>query len=175
MLQSATIVRELEGVSTDVLLQSFSDRILVLVTQLGKVGSLVSISLNYDDLSLTETQTQATIPSTMPLLPPPPPDPSQPNVVPLPIPPPSLQLTPLLGSAPSERIQTLHSLYTSQIATLVWTMEGADLLEVDRRPVVVGLALAKTAGPANSSELTPQDRKVFYGVMEMVRELLARK
>ena len=41
MLQSATSVRELEGIQTDVLLQAFADRIVVLVTQLGKVGSLV--------------------------------------------------------------------------------------------------------------------------------------
>ncbi|KAI0707614.1 hypothetical protein C8Q76DRAFT_628244 [Earliella scabrosa] len=159
MLQTATLVRELEGKQTDVLLQAFADRILVLVTQLGKVGSLI----------------QATIPSTMPLLPPPPPDPSEPNVVPLPIPPPSLQLTPLLGSAPSERIQTLHNLYASQIATIVWTMEEASVLEADRRAIVVGIALAKTTGPLNSSELTPHDRAVFYGVMEMVRELVGRK
>ena len=112
----------------------------------------------------------------MPLLPPPPPDPEQPNVVPLPVPPPSLQLTPLLGSAPTERVQTLHSLYASQIATLVWTMEEASVLEADRRAVVVGIALAKTTGAAeDSSELSPHDRSVFYGVMGMVRDLLAQK
>ena len=112
----------------------------------------------------------------MPLLPPPSPDPEQPNVVPLPVPPPSLQLTPLLGSAPTERVQTLHSLYASQIATLVWTMEEASVLEADRRAVVVGIALAKTTGAAeDSSELSPHDRSVFYGVMGMVRDLLAQK
>lgn len=42
MLQTANIARELEGIQTDVLLQAFADRIVVLVTQLGKVGSLVS-------------------------------------------------------------------------------------------------------------------------------------
>ena len=42
MLQTANIARELVGVQTDVLLQAFADRIVVLVTQLGKVGSLVS-------------------------------------------------------------------------------------------------------------------------------------
>lgn len=42
MLPNATLVKELEGVQTDVLLQAYADRILVLVTQLGKVGSLVS-------------------------------------------------------------------------------------------------------------------------------------
>ena len=111
----------------------------------------------------------------MPLLPPPPPDPENPNDIPLPVPPPSLQLTPLLGSAPSDRVQTLHSLYASQIATLVWTMEEASVLEADRRPVVIGIALAKPSDSSESSELSPRDREVFYGVMELVRELLAQK
>lgn len=116
------------------------------------------------------------MPSTMPLLPAPPPDTAQPNERPLPVPPPSLQLTPLLGSAPTDRMQTLHSLYASQIATLVWTLEEASVLEADRRPVVVGVALSKsTSEPAQSSELSPHDRAVFRGVMEIVRELLERK
>ena len=111
----------------------------------------------------------------MPLLPPPPPDPENPNVIPLPVPPPSLQLTPLLGNAPSDRVQTLHSLYASQIATLVWTMEEASVLEADRRPVVIGIALAKPSDSSESSELSRRDQEVFYGVMESVRELLAQK
>ncbi|KAI0636717.1 hypothetical protein C8Q77DRAFT_1094217 [Trametes polyzona] len=159
MLQTASLARELDGVPTEVLIQAFADRVLVLVTQLGKVGSLI----------------QASMPFTMPLLPPPPPDPSQPNEIPLPVPPPSLQLTPLLGSAPTERIQTLHSLYASQIATLVWTMEEASVLEAERRPVVVGIALAKAVEPSHSSELSAHDRIVFKGVMEMVREVLSRR
>ena len=44
MLPSVNTVKEIEGVQTDVLLQVYADRILVLVTQLGKVGSLVSPS-----------------------------------------------------------------------------------------------------------------------------------
>ncbi|KAI0372919.1 hypothetical protein BV20DRAFT_1014125 [Pilatotrama ljubarskyi] len=159
MLQTSTAARDIDGVQTDVLIQAFADRVLVLVTQLGKVGSLI----------------QASMPSTMPLLPPPPPDPSQPNELPLPVSPPSLQLTPLLGSAPSERIHTLHSLYASQIATLVWTLEEASVLEVDRRPVVVGVALAKSTEPSESSELSAHDRTVFRGVMDMVRELLGKQ
>lgn len=111
----------------------------------------------------------------MPLLPPPPPDPEYPNVFPLPVPPPSLQLTPLLGSAPSDRVQTLHALYASQIATLVWTMEETSVLEADRRAVIIGIALAKSSGPSDSSELSSHDRVTFHGVMEMVRELLTRK
>ncbi len=111
----------------------------------------------------------------MPLLPAPPPDVAQPNERPLPVPPPSLQLTPLLGSAPTERMQTLHSLYASQIATLVWTLEEASVLEADRRPVVVGIALARSAESSQSSELSAHDRSIFKGVMEIVRELLERR
>lgn len=43
MLSSANIARELDGARTEVLLQAFADRILVLVTQMGKVGTLVSV------------------------------------------------------------------------------------------------------------------------------------
>ncbi|KAI0649215.1 hypothetical protein C8Q79DRAFT_949442 [Trametes meyenii] len=159
MLQSSTTTRIIDEVQTDVLIQAFADRVLVLVTQLGKVGSLI----------------QATMPSTMPLLPPPPPDPSNPNEHPLPIPPPSLQLIPLFGSAPTERIQTLHSLFASHIATLVWTLEEANALEADRRAVVVGIALAKPPQPSQSSELSTHDRAVFRGVMDIIRELLSGK
>lgn len=41
--------RRINGILTEVLAQSFSDRILILVTQLGKVGTLVGrlLSLYY--------------------------------------------------------------------------------------------------------------------------------
>jgi hypothetical protein len=42
MASTRQITRELEGTRTEVVLQSFSDRILVLVTQMGKVGTLVA-------------------------------------------------------------------------------------------------------------------------------------
>lgn len=37
----ASQTREIEGISTTVVVQHFADRVLVLVTQLGKVGNLV--------------------------------------------------------------------------------------------------------------------------------------
>ncbi|KAH9935020.1 uncharacterized protein B0H18DRAFT_979432 [Fomitopsis serialis] len=158
MLPSSQIARELDGAHTDVLLQAFADRILVLITQIGKVGTLI----------------QATIPATTALDPAPPPDPSEPNVIPLPPPPPAIQLTPLLGSAPSEHMQTLHSLYTSQVATVIWTEEVQEFMEAERRPIVVGLALRKSS-EAEGLGLAEYERKVFYGVMEMVRELVQQK
>lgn len=57
----------------------------------------------------------------------------------------------------------LHSLYASQIATLVWTLSQQDI--PDRRSVIVGIALKKT----ESEEST---RKVFLGVVSVVKDLL---
>ncbi|KAI0810970.1 hypothetical protein BC629DRAFT_1589711 [Irpex lacteus] len=150
MLTTSQLTRELEGIKTDVVIQAFADQILVLVTQLGKVGSLI----------------QATMPDTAPLLPPEPSaDPSEPS---LPPPSPSIQLTPVLGQAPSEHGQTLHSLYASQIATLIWTAEAAGALDSGRRGVIVGIALQKSP----EEESTQHEQKVFVGVMRMVTELL---
>ncbi|KAI0093698.1 hypothetical protein BDY19DRAFT_989250 [Irpex rosettiformis] len=151
MLATSRLTKELEGIQTDVLIQVFADQILVLVTQLGKVGSLI----------------QATMPDTAPLLPTEPsPNPSD---ISLPPPSPSIQLTPVLGQAPSEHDQTLHSLYASQIATLVWTAEAAGALDSGRRGVIVGIALRKSSGEEGS---TGGEQRVFIGAMGMVTELL---
>ncbi|KAF7338234.1 hypothetical protein MVEN_02048600 [Mycena venus] len=147
--------RDLQGNATEIVIQTFADRILVLVTQLGKVGNLI----------------QATIPDTIPLLPAIQ-DPSQPNVKALPEPPAAIQLTPLLGNAPSEHLQTLHCLYVSQIATLLWTAGTSNLLEVSRKPVIVGIALRKSDS-SDDEGLTENERSLFAGVMSMVQELLA--
>jgi len=143
----ASQTREIEGISTTVVVQHFADRVLVLVTQLGKVGNLI----------------QASLPSTTPLIPP-----SQPDV--LPTPPTAIQLTTLLGSAPSDHMRILHSLYASQIATIVW-LQGSTNAEGSRRSVVVGLAL-KPLKDADDTEITDGQRKTFYGIMEMLQQLL---
>ena len=106
------------------------------------------------------------MPDTAPLLPPE--LSSDPSVLSLPPPSPSIQLTPILGQAPSEHGQTLHSLYASQIATLIWTAEAAGALESGRRGVIVGIALQKS--PEQGS--TEHEQKVFLGVMGMITELL---
>lgn len=41
MITPRQIVRNLNGHSTEILVQTFADRVLVLVTQMGKVGTLV--------------------------------------------------------------------------------------------------------------------------------------
>ncbi len=41
-MASKQIAKDLNGINTEVVIQTFADRILVLVTQLGKVGNLVN-------------------------------------------------------------------------------------------------------------------------------------
>ncbi|KDR81678.1 hypothetical protein GALMADRAFT_239794 [Galerina marginata CBS 339.88] len=146
--------RNLDGRQTQVFLQTFGDRVLVLVTQLGKVGNLI----------------QATLPATAPLMSNTA-DSSQPNKHLLPEPSPAVQLTSLLGSSPSAHLQTLHSLYASQIATIIWTEESKAGLEGLRRGVVVGLALHKL-GENEETQGGQRGREVFEGVMSMLYDLL---
>ncbi|KAJ3537582.1 hypothetical protein NM688_g6663 [Phlebia brevispora] len=156
MLPTVQTTKEIDGVNTEVLIQNFADRVLVLVTQLGKVGNLI----------------QATIPSAEPLLPPAPAEPGRPS---LPAPPASIQLMPVLGQAPSEHFQTLHSLYASQVATLVWNADATGPLQEERRAVIVGIALRKSDGTAAEESLSEQERTTFFEVMGLVQELLARR
>lgn len=82
-----------------------------------------------------------------------------------------MELTPLLGSAPSAHMQTLHSLYASQIATIIWTEGSKHGLESSRKSIVVGLALAKTPD-SEAGGMGQVERDVFEGVMRMVYDLL---
>ncbi|GAW01146.1 hypothetical protein LENED_002725 [Lentinula edodes] len=118
MHPSRNCTTTLYGVPTEISLQYYGDSTLILVTQVGKVGNLVSLP--------------ATIPVT-----PSAPDTTEPNSPILPPPPIAIQLTPLFGSAPSDRIQTLHNLYASQIATIIWLAETENPLQVVRKNVVV--------------------------------------
>ncbi|KAF9464772.1 hypothetical protein BDZ94DRAFT_1255854 [Collybia nuda] len=145
MITPRQITRNLNGHSTEILIQTFADRILVLVTQKGKVGTLV----------------QASIPDTTPL----PPAPKSEHQ--LPQPPVAIQLTPLLGRAPSEHMQTLHALFTAQIATIIWMHESRGSSETARRDVVVGLALDQSGGK-DGVGLTDRERDTFQGVMSMI-------
>ncbi|CAK9783296.1 hypothetical protein CC85DRAFT_299072 [Cutaneotrichosporon oleaginosum] len=142
LIQTFSQRRQIGGRATELLVQTFDDRILVIVTQSGKVGCL----------------TQASLPPVHQLLPPPSSCPSDAPLAALPPPPASISLTPLLGSPPDA---ALHDLYVSQIATLVWW--ALQLAHVPRRPVVIGLAL-KLVGEG----VTEQERGRFSGVMDMV-------
>jgi proteasome assembly chaperone 3 len=41
VMASQCVSREINGIATEVVVQNYADRVLVLVTQLGKVGNLV--------------------------------------------------------------------------------------------------------------------------------------
>lgn len=112
------------------------------------------------------------MPATTPLLPVPAPDPGNPNALLLPPPPAAIQLVPLLGNAPTEHLQTLHSLFVSQIATLVWAAQEGSVMQPTRQSVVVGIALRKSSNEAEDGGLSESERATFSGVMEMVQELL---
>ncbi|KZV86623.1 hypothetical protein EXIGLDRAFT_774441 [Exidia glandulosa HHB12029] len=146
------------GVPTKVLIQTFVDRILVVVTQMGKVGSLVQVTMS----------------SAAPMIPPLPPPPGSENELVLPEPSASIVLSPLFGAPPpalgasSDDAQTMQSIYVSQIATLVWTHDPL----TTSKPVVVGLALKKLA---NSISTPDAQRSAFLGVMKLVMESLRKR
>lgn len=89
----------------------------------------------------------------------------------MPSPSPSIQLTPLLGQAQSEQAHILHSLYASQVATLVWSAGAVGEMEHGRRGVIVGIALKKSEGDVEGERNT-RERRVFLGVMKIVKDLL---
>ncbi|OAX41976.1 hypothetical protein K503DRAFT_734628 [Rhizopogon vinicolor AM-OR11-026] len=140
---------DIERVPTEIMVQAFADRVLVLVTQMGKVGNLIQASIpsTHDLDGLIENSDSLT--ST------------------LPAPPAGIQLTPLLGGAPSEHLQTLHSLYAAQIATIIWVEEAKRSLGIERRSVVVGIALRK-----GRDELDADERNTFHGVMHHLYRML---
>ncbi|PPR03619.1 hypothetical protein CVT24_007736 [Panaeolus cyanescens] len=161
----AQIARNVNGKHTEILIQTYSDRVLVLVTQLGKVANLVCSFIGLIKCSIDlGDKIQASIPPTAPLLPPSQ-ESSAPNTLALPTPSPAIHLTPLLGSASSEDLQTLHSLYAAQIATIIWTDELNRKGDDSRRSVVVGLALAKV-------DDDEKIREVFQSIMSMLLEVL---
>jgi len=95
----------------------------------------------------------------------------EPNASALPPPPPSIQLTPLLGSAPTDHLRTLYALYASQVATILWIAEVGGLTDERRRSVVVGLALGRS-GEEEGQGLSVAERETFHQVMDMVKDLV---
>ncbi len=169
-----------EGTEATLVVETYDDRILVLVSQMdGKIGCLVGCLRPAPETSplmpsLQRLQTQATLPSSIPLLRPPRPDPStSPTTTPpsilsmLPPPHPSTALTPLLGAPPDPIV---NDTYVAQIATLVWmlceTAAGA-VPGAGRRGVIVGLAL-REGTEAEEEEEGEVERRRFAQVMELV-------
>ena len=117
-----------------------------------------------------ESKTQASIPHVTQLPHPPSSASTASTGIPnLPPPPPGLALTPLLGS-PRPDEQALYDLYVSQVSTLIWwTLNELGSL---RRPVVVGLALAKSTSQEGEDDGDGDDveRKRFGEILKMVIE-----
>ncbi|KAG8860416.1 hypothetical protein FRB91_003450 [Serendipita sp. 411] len=144
------IVKELYGKQTEVLIQKYADRTLILVTQMGKVGSLI----------------QASVPTATPF-------PSKPlfesSDPVLPEPPVAIALTPLMGTALDERSRTMTEIYVSQIATLFWCFNPGI-----RSPVVVGLALKREHQSEEEDETSEEDHLLFREMMKMIGEAIAQ-
>ena len=165
------IERDIESVHTQVIIQTFSDRVLVIVTQLQKVGTLVRSLLFYSTIILSDaTQIHASIPTTVSLAETPSddvaPDTGGSTLAPVH---PSIDLTYLFGNASSPDQQTLYSSYAAQIATLVWTSERDGQIGTSHNPVVIGIALKP---PPSSERPSDTDRATFLQVMDLVREAL---
>ncbi|KAL1694642.1 hypothetical protein GGG16DRAFT_122346 [Schizophyllum commune] len=159
MVLPTQVTREIAGNNTDIVVLPYADRVLVLVTQLGKVGNLI----------------QASLPATMPIQPAAEPSADHPNALALPPPPPGIQVTGLLGSSSSDHQHTLHYLYASQIATIVWTAEGGGALAGTRRDVIIGLALRKSApSPDDEGSLSAAERETYNAIMLLLQEILKR-
>ncbi|KAF8334341.1 uncharacterized protein EI90DRAFT_3051886 [Cantharellus anzutake] len=158
---------EVEDVQTEILMQSFSDRVFILVTQLGKVGCLIqaaipqSVQLSHPPASTsTSTGSDGHEPEN-----------EQHNLL-IPTPPPSIALTPLFGQPPSPKLHTYYSLLASQLSTLVWFSEEAGGSVSHRRPVIVGIALKRREGDDTLDESPGNDRDGNNGIVNAVQSLL---
>ncbi|GAA5841345.1 hypothetical protein JCM9279_000621 [Rhodotorula babjevae] len=168
-IPTAQRARKVNGNHTDVVLQVFQDRVLVIVTQLGRIGAMIQVTAPPSALTALQP-------------PPPPPQPpsssSNPRRAPRPAPHPSTLLTPLFGAAPSPHIASLHDLYALHVGAAVFTRLGA-AGEGAQRPVVLGIGLkrAKRDGAAAGDDdddagVSEAEKETFEQVLDMVAECL---
>ncbi|KAI6036280.1 hypothetical protein BKA83DRAFT_107883 [Pisolithus microcarpus] len=149
---SQACVEIIDGIRTDLLIQPFADRIFVQITQLGKVGSLIQVSMPSTVLLASNGVSDSSGHA-------------------LPAPPAALQLMPLFGSASSEHLRSLHSLYAAQVATLIWCAGGHTLGGSDRRSVIVGIALRRST-PTVEEGFDEHERKTFHETVRVLASML---
>ena len=155
-------VKSFNGAPTELLIQKYEDRTLVLVTQVGKVGSLVRLTRSMKPVMFSSCalQTEVSIPQSATLA-----DPYFAGDGSLIIEPsPSIEQKIIFGSASTVHASTLYGLYASHIATLIWTAEKGE----GRRNVVVGLALKNINSEKDTSMLSDEERTTFKGVLNMI-------
>ncbi|GAA6005475.1 uncharacterized protein JCM10292_007361 [Rhodotorula paludigena] len=162
-IPTAQRARRIHGVQTDVLVQVYADRVLVIVTQLGRIGCMIQVTPP---------------PSALPSLPPPPRPSaaSSPSILAsLPPPHPSTLLSPLFGVPPSPHLSSLHDLYAAQVGAIVFRRFAAagDGGAAPERPVVLGIGLKRVEGvDDDEGGVTDGEKHTFEQVMEMVLECL---
>ncbi|KAK4056583.1 hypothetical protein OIO90_002431 [Microbotryomycetes sp. JL221] len=164
VVRSAKLARAIDGQHTEVVVQEFVDRLMVIVTQLGRIGSLIQVNPPPPGLPTPIANTSR---SLFPQLPPPHP---------------SSTTSLVFGVAPNPKAELLHELYASQIGAIVFTSSSPDDDMVGvagvSKPVLVGIALKpNTADDAqiqgdrdDSMSITSSERVVFGQVMDMVRQ-----
>ncbi|KAF9135378.1 hypothetical protein BGW39_003175 [Mortierella sp. 14UC] len=138
--------RTIQGRHTEVLVVSFSDKILILVSQYGKVGSLIHTTVDQQSL------TQSTATGDLDLA--------------------STSSSFLLGAGSSTSKKTqLYQVYASHISQMIQHQNP-----METRPVVLSLALAiqepdvERSGGEGEKEDRLRDRELFENVVELVNE-----
>lgn len=151
--------RLVEGVPTQVVAQSYADRVLILVTQMGKVGSLTQVDIKLASMEQIVEISPALDDGILPRLP---------------VPFTSLDLTSLLGSPPPD-LKALLDVYSAQIAMLVFTAFDVEhssnhFMMPPQRPVIVGLALKARPEHADHCPSVDHERLRFGTIMRMVMD-----
>lgn len=167
-IPTAQLARTIQGQHTELLIQVFRDRIFVVITQLGRIGALVS-SRGHPTLRSPAHTYHSQIQVN-------PPPASMPSPIPttshslfptLPAVHPSTTLLPLFGAPPSPHASLLHDLYATQVGAICWqaTEEGWP-----NRPVLLGIALRRSAAEDEDAGVSEAERECFGSVMEMIVE-----
>ncbi|KAK4055702.1 hypothetical protein OIV83_000248 [Microbotryomycetes sp. JL201] len=156
-VRTAQRARVIDGNHTEVIVQAFVDRVLVVITQLGRIGCMLQVNPPLPGLP---TPIHSSRQSLFPQLPPPHPS--------------STTLS-LFGIAPSQKAELLHELYATQIGAIIFATSAPDddMVAVAglSKPVVVAIALKPSGTDEyDESRVTEQEREVFGQVMNMVNQ-----
>lgn len=154
----------INGQHTEVLVQRFTDRIFILITQMNKVGALFQASApsNAPQVSQLSRRDLARELRELGLDFLPPPDPS-------------IAVSSLLGRTPSEEQESLYLLYVSELASIVLHHIGTlppgreEHQPFEGQTVVVALALKDVRRGADSEKQAfILERSTFANVLKMV-------
>lgn len=169
-IQTRHATKLLNNIPTEILVQAYSDRIFILITQLGRIGSLVRSHLFTSPpqglCTNTNQQLQIQVNPPPPNLPSPISNPAHSLFPSLPAPHPSTTLLPLFGVPPSIHMRAIYELYATMAGTIVFK----DVPEGDRiRPVLLGIAL-KPGKEDEEAGVTDSEREMFGEVMQLIKE-----